>query len=64
MSSAAIGDLVLAFLRSADGVAYVRFASVYSEFADLDEFLENMRDLAVPAKSDAADASETPPHDD
>lgn len=64
VSSAAIGDLVLAFLRSADGVAYVRFASVYSEFADLDEFLENMRDLAVPAKSDAADASETPPHDD
>jgi len=34
-----VGDLVMRELRKLDGVAYVRFASVYREFKDVDEFL-------------------------
>jgi len=34
-----IGDLVMAELQGLDAVAYVRFASVYREFKDIDEFL-------------------------
>ncbi len=34
-----IGDFVMEQLRRLDGVAYVRFASVYREFKDVDEFL-------------------------
>ena len=34
-----VGALVMRELRGLDGVAYVRFASVYREFKDVDEFL-------------------------
>ncbi|MDX8409337.1 MAG: transcriptional regulator NrdR [Mariprofundales bacterium] len=34
-----VGELVMRALRALDGVAYVRFASVYREFKDVDEFL-------------------------
>jgi transcriptional repressor NrdR len=34
-----IGDFVMDELQKLDGVAYVRFASVYREFKDVDEFL-------------------------
>jgi len=34
-----IGEFVMEQLRELDGVAYVRFASVYREFKDVDEFL-------------------------
>jgi len=34
-----LGEFVMAQLRKLDGVAYVRFASVYREFKDVDEFL-------------------------
>ena len=32
-------------LRAADEVAYVRFASVYREFKDVDSFLAELKDL-------------------
>jgi len=32
-------------LRHLDGVAYVRFASVYREFRDLDDFLAELKGL-------------------
>ena len=35
----AIGDYVMEQLRQLDGVAYIRFASVYREFKDVDEFV-------------------------
>lgn len=38
VSSQFIGELVMAALLELDDVAYVRFASVYHSFADLDEF--------------------------
>ncbi len=34
-----LGEFVMEQLRMLDGVAYVRFASVYREFKDVDEFL-------------------------
>ncbi len=37
--AARIGELVMAELQRLDGVAYIRFASVYREFKDVDEFL-------------------------
>jgi len=37
--ASAVGELVMRELRRLDGVAYVRFASVYREFKDVDEFL-------------------------
>ncbi|HUT73771.1 MAG TPA: transcriptional regulator NrdR [Armatimonadota bacterium] len=48
-----IGDLVMARLRELDEVAYVRFASVYKEFRDVDSFVEEIRGLArqVPVKT-------------
>ena len=36
--SARLGELVMRELRKLDKVAYVRFASVYRSFADIDEF--------------------------
>ncbi len=43
--STRIGELVLGLLREIDRVAYVRFASVYRQFHDLDEFDEEIRGL-------------------
>jgi len=37
--SATIGAFVMEQLQRLDGVAYIRFASVYREFKDVDEFL-------------------------
>ncbi len=37
--AADVGNLVMEQLRQLDGVAYIRFASVYREFKDVDEFL-------------------------
>jgi transcriptional repressor NrdR len=45
--SSAIGEIVLTKLKNLDQVAYIRFASVYREFADLDELhreVEGLRD--------------------
>jgi len=39
ISVGALGEFVMEQLRELDGVAYVRFASVYREFKDVDEFL-------------------------
>lgn len=41
-----VGDMVLRRLRELDKVAYVRFASVYREFKDVDEFLDELKRLA------------------
>ncbi|KUK15508.1 MAG: Transcriptional repressor NrdR [Petrotoga mobilis] len=43
--SSEIGDKVMDQLKSIDQVAYVRFASVYKEFRDLDSFLQAIREL-------------------
>ena len=40
-----IGELVITALRELDQVAYVRFASVYREFRDVAQFLEELRPM-------------------
>ena len=45
ISSRDIGDMVLARLREADIVSYIRFASVYREFSDVDSFVEEINSL-------------------
>lgn len=40
VSSRMIGELVMNELRGLDGVAWVRFASVYLSFQDIDEFIQ------------------------
>jgi transcriptional repressor NrdR len=40
-----IGDLAMEFLRQLDQVAYVRFASVYREFQDVSEFVEEVQPM-------------------
>lgn len=43
--SSAIGELVMARLKALDQVAYVRFASVYREFKDVSEFVEEVQPM-------------------
>lgn len=43
--SSLIGERVMEELRKLDGVAYVRFASVYRDFRDIDEFLDELKGL-------------------
>ena len=45
VESSRIGELALEKLRDIDEVAYVRFASVYKEFRDVDSFLDELRQL-------------------
>ena len=45
ISSQRIGVLVMDKLKSLDPVAYVRFASVYREFKDLDTFMRELEQL-------------------
>ncbi len=45
LTSKVIGDYVLKRLKEADKVAYVRFASVYLEFEDLREFIQEINPL-------------------
>ena len=40
-----VGEEVMACLRDIDKVAYVRFASVYREFKDINEFMEELERL-------------------
>lgn len=40
-----VGEMVMARLREKDYVAYVRFASVYRNFQDIDEFVEELEEL-------------------
>lgn len=45
ISTAEIGDAVLSALKDIDLVAYVRFASVYKDFNDLDSFIHIVSEL-------------------
>ncbi len=45
ISTAELGDLVLEKLNSTDKVAYIRFASVYRHFENLEEFITEVRKL-------------------
>jgi len=45
ITTQSIGELVMNKLKDRDEVAYVRFASVYREFKDIDTFLAELKEL-------------------
>ncbi len=45
VSSAQIGELVMERLKKVDEVAYVRFASVYRQFKDINTFMQELNKL-------------------
>ena len=45
IKSSRIGDMVMNKLKRVDKVAYIRFAAVYRDFADIDEFRDELKKL-------------------
>lgn len=45
VKSSVIGELAMKHLHSLDQVAYVRFASVYREFKDVNQFMKELKHL-------------------
>jgi len=45
LSSSEVGALIMDRLKKLDKVAYVRFASVYLDFKDVKEFMDELKDL-------------------
>jgi transcriptional repressor NrdR len=45
ITSQELGEMVMDLLRERDEVAYVRFASVYREFNDIDSFMAELKSL-------------------
>ena len=50
IATTSIGELVMQHLRVLDKVAYVRFASVYIEFKDINEFINELKPLMPSTK--------------
>ena len=50
ISASLIGEAVMDALHDADEVAYVRFASVYRQFKDINEFMAELNDLLKNSK--------------
>lgn len=50
ISSTVIGEKIMNELKAFDGVAYVRFASVYRQFRDVGEFMSELKDLLSKGK--------------
>ncbi|NLW73547.1 MAG: transcriptional repressor NrdR [Clostridiales bacterium] len=53
VTSREIGEMVMSKLKERDEVAYVRFASVYREFRDVDTFLRELNELKKKAESES-----------
>jgi len=60
VSSRSIGEMVMGHLRQLDQIAYIRFASVYHQFADLDDLKEELDALESTAMN-AAEGGAQPP---
>ena len=52
ISSSAIGEEIMKQLKNTDEVAYVRFASVYRHFKDINTFMEELKLLLKEQKND------------
>jgi transcriptional repressor NrdR len=50
VASDRIGELVMRELKKLDKIAYIRFASVYRNFADVDEFSDVIREVKAPRR--------------
>ncbi|MBR2466446.1 MAG: transcriptional repressor NrdR [Clostridia bacterium] len=61
ISSKDLGEIVLTHLKEIDIVSYIRFASVYREFRDIDSFMEEIKRLSkktrkkIPEKKESAE---------
>ncbi len=53
ISTKELGELLMEKLRHLDAVSYVRFASVYREFKDVDTFLTELKKIIVDAEEEA-----------
>ena len=51
VSSAFIGESIMNYLRMVDKVAYIRFASVYRDFSDAGEFIEEVSQVIQETES-------------
>ena len=49
-----IGELVMDGLKELDQVAYIRFASVYRQFTDVESFMEELQHLLIAQKKPEA----------
>ena len=54
VESEEIGEKVIGALKEWDGVAYVRFASVYRQFKDINEFMEELEEVLKSRKDSGA----------
>lgn len=46
VKSSMIGELVMKKLKKVDDIAYIRFASVYRQFKDINDFKQELRELS------------------
>jgi transcriptional repressor NrdR len=46
-----LGELVMRELKKLDKIGYIRFASVYRNFEDVDEFSEVVREVTKPTRT-------------
>ena len=58
ISSQEIGEMVLARLKEKDIVTYIRFASIYRDFQDIDSFTAELKSLSKKHKKKLADNQE------
>lgn len=58
VSTRELGERVLQQLRNVDEVAYIRFASVYREFNDINSFFVEINSLTSEAEDDSEDEGE------
>lgn len=59
LATAEIGELLMARLRALDKIAYVRFASVYRDFQDVEAFLNEVSEL-IPSRTGLGAGPERP----
>ncbi len=60
IKSSELGNQIMDRLQAIDEVAYVRFASVYRQFKDVNQFMSELKDLLAKSGKDAASGSEKP----
>ena len=52
VKSSVVGEKVMEALYNLDGVAYVRFASVYRQFKDINQFMRELKELLAHGERD------------
>ena len=63
VQSSVIGELVMERLRQMDKIAYIRFASVYRSFNDVETMLEELQDLLYRKKAEPSGQLQGPTYD-